>query len=94
MHVSLCVTWFLFPALTEITDAFANLNQKIRHMDTAGQFEWVDSTLVRAITDGHWCVISNANLCKYVFFSVHVCMCIGTYRISSIKCLLLINAGL
>lgn len=70
----MCNILSLFLALTETIAELADLSQKVKHVDTAGQFEWVDSTLVRAITDGHWCVISNANLCKYVCIYFNACM--------------------
>ena len=31
-----------------------------------GQFEWVDSVLVKALERGHWLMISHANFCRYV----------------------------
>ena len=30
----------------------------------AGQFEWVDGPLVRALKEGHWLLLDNANLCS------------------------------
>ena len=41
------------------------LTSRVQDEDTAGQFEWVDSVLVRALKYGHWLLISNANLCRY-----------------------------
>lgn len=30
----------------------------------AGQFEWIDGPLVRALKEGHWLLLDNANLCS------------------------------
>ena len=29
-----------------------------------GQFEWVDSVLVKALERGHWLMITHANFCR------------------------------
>ena len=42
------------------------LSKKSQEIDTSGQFEWVDSVLVRALEYGHWLLISNANFCRYI----------------------------
>ena len=47
------------------------LTDQVKDGDSAGQFEWVDSVLVRALKYGHWLFISNANLCRYVMY-VHM----------------------
>ena len=41
-----------------------------------GQFEWVDSLLVQAITQGHWMLLSHANFCRYM-----KCTCIMLYAV-------------
>lgn len=33
-----------------------------------GQFEWVDSHLVTALTQGYWLIIAQANLCRYHYY--------------------------
>lgn len=42
------------------------LLKRLQESDAAGQFEWVDSVLVRALKYGHWLLVSNANFCKWV----------------------------
>ena len=32
--------------------------------DSEGRFEWVDGTLIKALEQGHWLVLDNANLCN------------------------------
>ncbi len=44
------------------------LMARLQKSDTAGQFEWVDSVLVRALKYGHWLLVSNANFCKLVSY--------------------------
>ena len=39
-----------------------------------GQFEWVDSLLVQAITQGHWMLLSHANFCRYMIHTCTTCM--------------------
>jgi midasin len=41
--------------------------EKISHLqskDNAARFEWVDGLLVKALKQGHWLVLDNANLCS------------------------------
>jgi midasin (ATPase involved in ribosome maturation) len=33
-------------------------------MKGSSQFQWVDSVLLEAITEGHWAVFENANICN------------------------------
>ena len=40
-------------------------NVKIIHQGfTPGRFEWIDSTLVTALRNGHWLMITHANFCR------------------------------
>ena len=45
-----------------------NLQERMRvelaAPNKAGQFEWVDGALVRALKEGHWLLLDNANLCS------------------------------
>ncbi|SMN21636.1 similar to Saccharomyces cerevisiae YLR106C MDN1 Huge dynein-related AAA-type ATPase (midasin), forms extended pre-60S particle with the Rix1 complex (Rix1p-Ipi1p-Ipi3p) [Maudiozyma saulgeensis] len=49
---------------------FDNLNSRIESLseiinkETAVKFEWFDGMLVRAVEQGHWLVLDNANLCS------------------------------
>ena len=49
---------------------FENLNQRIDMLseiiskEVAVKFEWFDGMLVRAVEQGHWLVLDNANLCS------------------------------
>ena len=52
--------------MEEVQKELCLLNSKLQESDAAGQFEWVDSVLVRALKYGYWLLISNANFCKYV----------------------------
>ena len=47
-----------------VSKELSDFSSRLNDLDTAGQFEWVDSVLVRALKYGHWLLISNANLCK------------------------------
>ena len=47
-----------------MSDLTRSLDNWSRRSET--QFEWVDSTLVTALKEGHWLVVSNANFCRYV----------------------------
>ena len=40
------------------------LTERIKSDDCSGQFHWVDSVLVKALREGHWLLISNANFCR------------------------------
>ena len=53
----------------------AKLSERINNDDSSGQFHWMDSVLVKALREGHWLLISNANFCRYVY-SVCVCVCV------------------
>lgn len=48
------------------------LMERIRSDDSSGQFHWVDSVLVKALQEGHWLLISNANFCRYVRMCIYV----------------------
>ena len=48
------------------------LSKKSQEIDTSGQFEWVDSVLVKALEHGHWLLISNANFCRYILMIIKV----------------------
>ena len=47
------------------------LAERIRSDDCSGQFHWVDSVLVKALREGHWLLISNANFCRYTHARTH-----------------------
>ena len=49
----------------------ARLSERIRSDDCSGQFYWVDSVLVKALREGHWLLISNANFCRYTCTHIH-----------------------
>ena len=40
------------------------LTERVKSDDCSGQFHWVDSVLVKALREGHWLLISNANFCR------------------------------
>jgi len=40
------------------------LRAELTSTNTAGQFEWIDGPLVRALKEGHWLLLDNANLCS------------------------------
>ena len=42
-----------------------SLHTKLTKNKYTGQFEWVESLLVSALTNGYWLLISNANFCRY-----------------------------
>lgn len=42
---------------------FSSLLPKL-HMSHGSKFEWVDSVLVKAVKEGHWTCLENANLCN------------------------------
>lgn len=48
--------------LKEITEKVKSLNDVLNE-DFSVKFEWFDGTLVRAIEEGHWLILDNANLC-------------------------------
>lgn len=44
---------------------FDSLKQRITSCKKgASRFEWVDSVLIQAVTEGDWAVFENANLCN------------------------------
>ncbi|KAG0659837.1 hypothetical protein C6P45_001730 [Maudiozyma exigua] len=57
-------------AFIENDSDFENLNERIDKLseiiakETAVKFEWFDGMLVRAVEQGHWLVLDNANLCS------------------------------
>ena len=55
----------LFPHLeyTNIANGCEKILQE-SSKDTRARFEWVDGMLVRALKQGHWLVLDNANLCN------------------------------
>lgn len=38
--------------------------ERSNSVNHGGQFEWVDSVLVKALRDGHWVLIDNVNFCR------------------------------
>lgn len=47
--------------------ALTRLQEKITSQlqSTNGSFEWHDSVLVEAVTNGYWLLIENAHICRY-----------------------------
>ena len=83
---SLC---HLRTGISDILVQVDELSRKSQEIDTTGQFEWVDSVLVRALKYGHWLLISNANFCRYVYGSeavVNVLLCTTTYPVIQPLC--------
>ena len=67
------ITVYIYLYITEFENTMLELSvltNQVKDGDYAGQFEWVDSILVRALKYGHWLFISNANLCRYVYVYV------------------------
>lgn len=56
----------LFSDMESILLKVTALCNKIETCDVSGQFEWVDSILVKAVKYGHWLMISHANFCRLV----------------------------
>ena len=48
----------------EKIDLQERLRAELAGSKVAGQFEWIDGPLVRALKDGHWLLLDNANLCS------------------------------
>lgn len=80
------------------------LTERIKSDDCSGQFYWVDSVLVKALREGHWLLISNANFCRYVrvyvcrdCFCMFACICTCAFallvHISCILCFYLCSAS-
>ncbi|KAK7603581.1 hypothetical protein V9T40_003580 [Parthenolecanium corni] len=38
--------------------------EKIGSLNSGGKFEWVDSVLIRCLTEGRWLLVENVNLCS------------------------------
>ena len=55
------------PDIQYLKEELQKLNNLILQDRAPGQFEWVDSSLVKALKFGHWLFISNANFCRLVF---------------------------
>jgi len=48
----------------EKIDLQEGLRAELSTSRRAGQFEWIDGPLVRALKEGHWLLLDNANLCS------------------------------
>jgi midasin len=48
----------------EKIDLQEGMRAELAASNKAGQFEWVDGPLVRALKEGHWLLLDNANLCS------------------------------
>ena len=51
-----------FDKLSELIDTCASLQERVL-TDNKARFEWVDGLLVRAVKEGFWIELENANLC-------------------------------
>ena len=50
--------------IQEIPDLLNELRAELATSRTTGQFEWIDGPLVKALKEGHWLLLDNANLCS------------------------------
>jgi midasin len=50
--------------IREKIDLQEEIQAELAASNTAGRFEWVDGPLVRALKEGHWLLLDNANLCS------------------------------
>ena len=50
--------------IREQIDLQEGIRAELAVPDIAGRFEWVDGPLVRALKEGHWFLLDNANLCS------------------------------
>ncbi|KAI0304301.1 hypothetical protein B0F90DRAFT_1235505 [Multifurca ochricompacta] len=65
-------TWNTVEALTGLGNSWAQekvdlmeaLRKEFAAVNTASRFEWIDGPLVRALKEGHWLLLDNANLCS------------------------------
>jgi midasin len=48
----------------ERIDLREGMRAELAASNRAGKFEWVDGPLVRALKEGHWLLLDNANLCS------------------------------
>lgn len=51
----------LLSAMQHVSDTLADVDSR----SGVGVFDWVDSTLVKALKQGDWLLIENANFCRY-----------------------------
>jgi midasin len=45
-------------------ELITSIRDQRKSVDQAARFEWVDGTLIRALREGHWLLMENANLCN------------------------------
>ena len=50
--------------IQERLDLLQELRAELAASRTVGQFEWIDGPLVKALKEGHWLLLDNANLCS------------------------------
>ena len=50
--------------IQERLDLQKELRAELATSRTVGQFEWIDGPLVKALKEGHWLLLDNANLCS------------------------------
>ncbi|KAI9443340.1 midasin [Lactarius indigo] len=50
--------------IQERLDLQKELRAELSTSRTVGQFEWIDGPLVKALKEGHWLLLDNANLCS------------------------------
>ena len=55
-----------------LREELQHLSDLILPVRAPGQFEWVDSSMVKALKLGHWLLISNANFCRLVYEHMYV----------------------
>ncbi|KAJ3074248.1 AAA ATPase midasin [Podochytrium sp. JEL0797] len=57
---------FLLDAGAKLPADILEVCQQLRHLRASGvhgQFEWIDGTLIKALEEGRWILIDNANMC-------------------------------
>lgn len=47
-----------------LTALQSQLKEITKALDSAGRFEWIDGPLIRAMREGHWLLLDDANLCN------------------------------
>ncbi|WCJ27054.1 Midasin [Euphorbia peplus] len=63
VHDGLCVSWSI-NELKKVEKAISKLQEYLQSKQFSAKFEWVPGLLVKAIENGEWVVLENANLCN------------------------------